>query len=93
MSRKQNSTEAAKEAAAKKKSAKSKAKAKDDAQEKKASPGRPRLCDEELRVVAFKLPVSMAQTFDDVATAHGQTRSVRLRALVENDIAKASSAK
>ena len=54
-------------------------------------PGRPRLCAEELRVVAFKLPVSTAASFDEMLKALGETRSTRLRALVENDLAAFAS--
>lgn len=54
---------------------------------RRTGPGRPRLCDEDLRVVAFKVPVSVAAAFDEMLTRIGETRSSRLRTLVERDIA------
>ena len=54
---------------------------------RRTGPGRPRLCDEDLRVVAFKVPVSVAASFDEMLARIGETRSSRLRTLVERDIA------
>ena len=50
------------------------------------APGRPRLSGEALKVVAFKLPESELLLLDARAALNGQTRSQRLRMLVERDV-------
>ena len=50
--------------------------------------GRPRLSTEKLKVIGAKVPESLVVAFDKKASALGQTRSERIRALIERDIAK-----
>ena len=50
--------------------------------------GRPRLSPERLRLIGAKVPESLVVAFDKKASALGQTRSQRIRALIERDIAE-----
>ncbi|MCH3942558.1 MAG: hypothetical protein LKE37_02380 [Atopobiaceae bacterium] len=51
--------------------------------------GRPRISREELKTVTVKVPASVVVAFDRKATEVGETRSQRLRELMEDDIAEA----
>jgi hypothetical protein len=51
--------------------------------------GRPRLANEELRTVTFKLPVSKIMTLDERATARGCTRSEELREAIDEYLLRA----
>lgn len=48
--------------------------------------GRPRLSAEPLKLVGARVPRSLVEAFDAKAAAQGQTRSQRLRALMERDV-------
>ena len=48
-----------------------------------APPGRPRLSDEELVTIAFKVPASRRDQIDAAAASKGQTRSEFLRDVLE----------
>ncbi|MBM6774894.1 hypothetical protein [Olsenella profusa] len=48
--------------------------------------GRPRISTEPLRLVGVRVPGSLVEAFDAKAAAQGQTRSQRLRALMERDV-------
>ena len=54
-----------------------------------APPGRPRLSDEELVTVAFKIPESQRDLADRIAQERNQTRSEFMRAAVAAAIASA----
>jgi len=54
-----------------------------------ASPGRPRISDEETRIVALRLPVSIVKAIDSKAKQRGETRSQRIREAVMSDLMKA----
>ncbi len=49
--------------------------------------GRPRLADEEVRTVTFKLPVSLIQKLDELAKKQGCTRSDTIRKAVKRELA------
>ena len=51
--------------------------------------GRPRLADEEVRPVTFKLPVSTIRALDLKALAPGGTRSQALRQAIDDYLAQA----
>lgn len=51
--------------------------------------GRPRISLEQLRLIGAKVPESLVEAFDKKASAHGQTRSQRIRQLIEQDVAEA----
>lgn len=51
--------------------------------------GRPRISLEQLRLIGAKVPESLVEAFDQKASAHGQTRSQRIRQLIEQDVAGA----
>lgn len=51
-------------------------------------PGRPRLADEDLRTMGFRAPESLVVAFERKAREHGQTKSERLRDLVERDVSE-----
>ena len=51
--------------------------------------GRPRISPERLRLIGAKVPESLVSAFDGKAAAHNQTRSQRLRMLIEHDVAEA----
>lgn len=51
--------------------------------------GRPRISPEKLRLMGAKVPESLVSAFDGKAAAHNQTRSQRLRMLIEHDVAEA----
>ena len=48
--------------------------------------GRPRISSEPLKLVGVRVPVSTVDAFDAKAARLGQTRSQRLRALIEKDL-------
>jgi hypothetical protein len=54
-----------------------------------AAPGRPRISDEETKIVAFRLPVSLIKAIDRKAERHGETRSQRIREAVLSDLMRA----
>ena len=54
-----------------------------------APPGRPRISDEELVSLAFKVPRSQREAIDCAAAERNQTRSEFLRAAVEAALASA----
>lgn len=51
--------------------------------------GRPRLSEEEVRSVTFKLPVSQIAALDKLAKATGSSRSDTLRRAVTRELARA----
>lgn len=51
--------------------------------------GRPRLTDEDLKTVTFKLPISKIVAIDKVAEAQGGTRSEALRQAVDGFLMQA----
>lgn len=51
-----------------------------------AGPGRPRISEEETKLVAFRLPVSIIEALDRKAKQRGENRSERLREAVIADI-------
>lgn len=53
--------------------------------------GRPRLAQEEVRPVTFKLPVSQIAALDELAKASGCSRSDTLRRAVRNVLASAGT--
>lgn len=54
--------------------------------------GRPRLAEEEVRTVTFKLPLSQIRALDDLAKASGMTRSEAIRNAVKHELAATSAA-
>ena len=48
--------------------------------------GRPRISPEPLKLVGVRVPASAVEAFDAKAARLGQTRSQRLRALIERDL-------
>ena len=50
--------------------------------------GRPRISAEPLRLVGAKVPESLISAFDAKAREHGETRSQRLRRLIERDVSE-----
>lgn len=50
------------------------------------TPGRPRLTNEELRTVSFKLPDSRLRRIDEIARTTNKTRSQVLRYLIERAV-------
>lgn len=48
--------------------------------------GRPRISTEQLKLVGVKVPESKVRAFDEKASRNGQTRSQRLRQLIERDL-------
>lgn len=48
--------------------------------------GRPRISSEQLKLIGFKVPESAVRAFDEKAARNGQTRSQRLRQLIERDL-------
>ncbi|MBE6476385.1 MAG: CopG family transcriptional regulator [Actinomyces succiniciruminis] len=50
-------------------------------------PGRPRLSEEELVTVAFKVPRSRREALDRRAQSRGETRSQLLREILERELA------
>lgn len=53
--------------------------------------GRPRISSEQLKLIGVKVPVSKVQAFDEKAARNGQTRSQRLRQLIERDLEEDSA--
>lgn len=53
--------------------------------------GRPRLSDEEVRPVTFKLPVSQIAALDKLAKATGSSRSDTLRRAVTHELARSQA--
>ncbi|MCR8907252.1 MULTISPECIES: ribbon-helix-helix protein, CopG family [Atopobiaceae] len=51
--------------------------------------GRPRISLEQLKLIGAKVPESLVDAFDRKASAHGQTRSQRIRQLIERDVSEA----
>ncbi|MCL1797651.1 MAG: hypothetical protein FWG24_04995 [Eggerthellaceae bacterium] len=54
-----------------------------------SAPGRPRISEDETKIVAFRLPVSVIKAIDLKAQQHGETRSQRMREAVIADLLKA----
>ena len=48
--------------------------------------GRPRISSEQLKLIGVKVPESAVRAFDEKAARNGQTRSQRLRQLIERDL-------
>lgn len=48
--------------------------------------GRPRISSEQLKLIRVKVPESAVRAFDEKAARNGQTRSQRLRQLIERDL-------
>lgn len=48
--------------------------------------GRPRISSEQLKLIGVKVPESAVHAFDEKAARNGQTRSQRLRQLIERDL-------
>lgn len=48
--------------------------------------GRPRISSEQLKLNGVKVPESAVRAFDEKAARNGQTRSQRLRQLIERDL-------
>lgn len=48
--------------------------------------GRPRISSEQLKLIGVKVPESTVRAFDEKAARNGQTRSQRLRQLIERDL-------
>ena len=48
--------------------------------------GRPRISSEQLKLIGVKVPKSAVRAFDEKAARNGQTRSQRLRQLIERDL-------
>ena len=48
--------------------------------------GRPRISSEQLKLIGVKVPESAVCAFDEKAARNGQTRSQRLRQLIERDL-------
>ena len=53
-----------------------------------ASPGRPRISEEETQIVALRLPASIVKAVDLKAQQYGETRSQRIREAVMADLMK-----
>ena len=53
--------------------------------------GRPRISSEQLKLIGVKVPVSKVRAFDEKAARNGQTRSQRLRQLIERDLEEDSA--
>ena len=51
--------------------------------------GRPRISAEDLRLIGARVPESLVIAFDRKAEKNGQTRSQRIRQLIERDVAEA----
>lgn len=51
--------------------------------------GRPRLCEEPMKSIAARVPSSLVLAFDAKASSCGETRSQRLRKLIESDVMNA----
>lgn len=53
--------------------------------------GRPRISSEQLKLIGAKVPESEVHAFDEKAAQNGQTRSQRLRQLIERDLEEDSA--
>lgn len=53
--------------------------------------GRPRISSEQLKLIGVKVPESEVRAFDEKAAQNGQTRSQRLRQLIERDLEEDSA--
>lgn len=53
--------------------------------------GRPRISSERLKLIGVKVPESEVRAFDEKAAQNGQTRSQRLRQLIERDLEEDSA--
>ena len=51
--------------------------------------GRPRISAEDLRLIGARVPESLVIAYDRKAEKNGQTRSQRIRQLIERDVAEA----
>ena len=53
--------------------------------------GRPRISSEQLKLIGVKVPESEVRAVDEKAAQNGQTRSQRLRQLIERDLEEDSA--